>query len=104
MKKRGVLSWVIEFAGRKKSYFGGSVTLAILGVAASFVPYLITADIVGQLLKGNKDPQYYLYRFLMMAGFCCKPSRRLTSCPPLKKSMVGKPFTPRRSLSSWLAS
>ena len=51
MKKRGVLSWVIEFAGRKKSYFGGSVTLAILGVAASFVPYLITADIVGQLLS-----------------------------------------------------
>ena len=69
MKKRGVLSWVIEFAGRKKSYFGGSVTLAILGVAASFVPYLITADIVGQLLKGNKDPQYYLYKVLMMAGF-----------------------------------
>lgn len=28
-KKRGLLSWVLEFAGRKRCYFGGSVVLAI---------------------------------------------------------------------------
>ncbi len=39
MKKRGLLSWVLEFAGRKRGYFGGSVVLAMFGVAASFVPY-----------------------------------------------------------------
>ena len=55
MKKRGILSWVLEFAGRKKAFFGGSVLLAILGVATSFIPYLIIAEIVEQLLEGNKE-------------------------------------------------
>ena len=48
-KKRGVLSWIFEFAGRKKAYFGGSVILAMLGVAVSFIPYIIIARIVEQI-------------------------------------------------------
>ena len=55
MKKRGFFSWLFEFAGRKKAYFGGSVILAILGVAASFVPYLLMANIVEQLIAGNRE-------------------------------------------------
>ncbi|MBR0435445.1 MAG: ABC transporter ATP-binding protein [Lachnospiraceae bacterium] len=69
MKKRGLVSWILEFAGRKKSYYLGSITLAILGVAASFVPYLLTADIVKNLLNGNTDSQYYLIRVVLMAVF-----------------------------------
>ena len=69
MKKRGLLSWVLEFAGRKKVYFVGSVILAMLGVAASFVPYLIIANIVGQLLAGNTDWGYYLQQVVLMAIF-----------------------------------
>ena len=69
MKKRGILSWVLEFAGRKKSYYVGSVILAILGVAASFAPYLVIADIVRSLLAGNNDPNHYLVRVALMAGF-----------------------------------
>ena len=69
MKKRSLLSWVLEFAGRKKGYFGGSVILAMFGVAASFVPYLIIADIVRNLLSGNADWNYYLKQVLMMALF-----------------------------------
>ena len=68
-KKRGLLSWVLEFAGRKKSYFGGSVILATLGVAASFIPYLIMADIVEKLLDGSKDWDYYLKQTLLMGAF-----------------------------------
>ena len=68
-KKRGILSWVLEFAGRKGAYFGGSVMLAMLGVAASFVPYLIIAKIVEQLLAGNKDWSFYLVQILLMALF-----------------------------------
>ena len=49
MKKRGLLSWVLEFAGRKRKYFAGSMILAICGVAASFVPYLLIANIVKKL-------------------------------------------------------
>ena len=66
MKKRGILSWIMEFAGRKKAFFGGSVLLAILGVAASFVPYLIIADMVKELLAENKDWDYYLRQVLFM--------------------------------------
>ena len=69
MKKRSVLSWVLEFAGRKRAYFGGSVVLAMLGVAASFVPYLIIAKIVEQLLAGNTDWDFYLKQVLLMGLF-----------------------------------
>ena len=68
-KKRGILSWVFEFAGRKHAYFGGSVVLAMLGVAASFIPYIIIAGIVEQLLAGNREWSYYLVQVLLMALF-----------------------------------
>ena len=66
-KKRSTFSWVLEFAGRKKGYYLGSVLLAILGVAASFVPYLIIADVVGKLLSGCTDVTYYLKAVIFMA-------------------------------------
>ncbi|MCR4732334.1 MAG: ABC transporter ATP-binding protein/permease [Lachnospiraceae bacterium] len=69
MKKRSTFSWVLEFAGRKKKYYVGSVLLAICGVAASFVPYLVIADLVKHLLSGNKDGRYYLQAVLVM-GVC----------------------------------
>lgn len=69
MKKRSIVSWIFEFAGRKKTYFVGSVALAILGVAASFVPYLLIADIVKELLSGNREWDYYLKMVLLMGLF-----------------------------------
>ena len=69
MKKRSILSWIFEFAGRKKFYFVGSVVLAILGVAASFVPYILIADIVKELLSGNREWDYYLEMVLLMGLF-----------------------------------
>ena len=69
MKKRGLLSWVLEFAGRTRAYFGWSVVLAMLGVASSFGPYLIIARIVEQLLAGNRDWIFYLLQVLLMALF-----------------------------------
>ncbi|SKB84678.1 ATP-binding cassette, subfamily B [Lachnospiraceae bacterium] len=69
MKKRSTFSWVLEFAGRKKSFYLGSVILAILGVAASFVPYLIIADMVEKLLAGSRDMNYFL-RSVILMGVC----------------------------------
>ena len=69
MKKRGLLSWVLEFAGRKRKYFAGSVILAICGVAASFVPYLLIANIVKNLLAGNREWDFYLKQVLLMGVF-----------------------------------
>ena len=47
MKKRSLLSWLAEFVGRRTRYYGGSVALAIWGVAASLVPYFLIAGMVG---------------------------------------------------------
>ena len=69
MKKSGLLSWVLEFAGRKRKYFAGSVILAICGVAASFVPYLLIANIVKNLLAGNREWDFYLKQVLLMGLF-----------------------------------
>ena len=69
MKKRGLLSWVLEFAGRKQAYFKGSVVLAVFGVATSFVPYLIIAEIVKQLLSGNREWDFYFKEILLMGLF-----------------------------------
>lgn len=68
MKKRSYLSWVLEFAGRKKGYFGGSVVLAIFGVAASFIPYLLIADIVAKLLNGNRETGYYIRQIILLVA------------------------------------
>lgn len=43
--------------------------LAVLGVAASFIPYLIMADIVEKLLDGNREWEYYLKQTLLMGVF-----------------------------------
>ncbi|WP_022758485.1 ABC transporter ATP-binding protein [Butyrivibrio fibrisolvens] len=67
MKKRSTFSWVLHFAGRKKIYYVGSVVLAIMGVAMSFIPYLLIADIVRHLLSGDTDARYYLMRVFIMA-------------------------------------
>ena len=60
MKHRSTFSWLLEFTGRKKSNFIWSVILAVLGVATSFIPYMIIADIVKNLLSQNSDWNYYL--------------------------------------------
>ena len=61
------LSWVLEFAGRKKIYFAGSVILAMLGVALSFAPYLIIAEIIKEILSGNTEWPFYLKQLILMA-------------------------------------
>ncbi len=68
MKKKSTLSWVLTFAGRKVGFFGGSVILAILGVAVSFTPYLIIARMISELLAGNREGDFYFRMVLWMAG------------------------------------
>ena len=77
LKKKSTLSWVMEFAGRKKSYFGGSVVLAILGVAVSFLPYLIISMIVSKLISGNKEADYYLKMALIMPRVYLRTGKRI---------------------------
>ncbi|MCR5390727.1 MAG: ABC transporter ATP-binding protein/permease [Lachnospiraceae bacterium] len=69
VKKRSTISWVIEFAGRKRGYFLGSIIIAVIGVACSFIPYLVIAKIVKELIAGNTEPAYYLRLVLIMGIF-----------------------------------
>ncbi|KXB41132.1 ABC transporter ATP-binding protein [Amygdalobacter nucleatus] len=66
MKKKSTISWVMEFAGRRGGFFVGSVLLAILGVVASFIPYLLIADVVEKLITGGADWSYYLRQVTLM--------------------------------------
>ena len=69
VKKRGALSWVLEFAGSRRSSYVGSVLLAILSVLAGFVPYIFMANIVRGLLEKTADFPYCLTQCLWMALF-----------------------------------
>ncbi len=69
VKKRGALSWVLEFAGSKRSSYVGSVLLAILSVLAGFIPYIFMTNIVRGLLEKTADFRYCLTQCLWMALF-----------------------------------
>lgn len=69
MKKKNLLSWILEFAGRKCLYFIGSIILAMSGVAASFAAYTVVARIANQLLIKNMEWNYYLKQTILL-GVC----------------------------------
>ena len=69
VRKRGALSWVLEFAGSRRSSYVGSVLLAILSVLAGFIPYIFMANIVRGLLEKTADFPYCLTQCLWMALF-----------------------------------
>ena len=59
-KKRGTLSWVLEFAEMNKNAYLTSVLMAIISVVAGFIPYLFVANIIRAMIGGNKDMRFYL--------------------------------------------
>ncbi|MCR5089342.1 MAG: ABC transporter ATP-binding protein/permease [Oscillospiraceae bacterium] len=68
-RKRGTLSWVLEFAGNRKSSYIGSVILAVLSVLCGFIPYVFMANIVRGLLERTADFSYCLTQCLWMGVF-----------------------------------
>ncbi|MBR2749670.1 MAG: ABC transporter ATP-binding protein [Clostridiales bacterium] len=69
VKPRSTVSWVVEFAGTKKSYYVASIVLAILSVAFGFLPYIFIGRIVKELLSGNADSTF-CYRQLLFVAIC----------------------------------
>ncbi|MDO4418389.1 MAG: ABC transporter ATP-binding protein [Eubacteriales bacterium] len=69
VKKRSTLSWIMEFAGSKRSSYAGSVLLAIFSVVSGFIPYIFMANIVRALLENTADLHFCLTQCLMMALF-----------------------------------
>ncbi len=68
-RKRSTLSWIMEFAGSKKSSYVSSVLLAVLSVLCGFIPYTFMAKIVRGLLEQTVDFSYCMKQCLWMALF-----------------------------------
>ena len=69
VKKRSVLSWIMEFAGSKRSSYALSVVLAILSVVSGFIPYVFLANMVRGLLEKTADFSFCMTQCLWMALF-----------------------------------
>ena len=66
-KKRSAGSWILEWAGQKRSAYVWSVVLAVLNVVFKIIPYFIIADVVKLFLDGNKDFKEYMIRAVWIA-------------------------------------
>ncbi|MCR5691761.1 MAG: ABC transporter ATP-binding protein/permease [Eubacterium sp.] len=58
----------MEWAGPKKKNYVASVLLAICCVTCRLLPYFVMAELVGQIVDGNKDLNYYIGRLGLMVG------------------------------------
>lgn len=67
-KKKSAVSWVLTWAGQKKSSYVWSVILAVINVVFKIVPYFIIADVVRMFLDGEKELKEYMLKALIIAG------------------------------------
>ncbi len=68
-KKRGLVSWILYFAGGKKGQYIISMLFAVLSVACCIAPYFMIARIVRQLMDGVRDWQLFLRECGIIALF-----------------------------------
>ena len=68
-RKKGLVGWIIEFAGEKKGQYIVSVFFALLSVACCIAPYFMIARIVQQLLAGVRDWSLFLSEAGIVALF-----------------------------------
>lgn len=66
-KKRSAASWILEWAGQKRSAYVWSVVLAVGNVIFKIIPYFIIANVVKMFLDGNKEFKEYLIKAVGIA-------------------------------------
>ena len=66
-KKRSVASWILEWAGQKRSAYVWSVVFAAGSVIFKVIPYFMIADVVKMFLDGNKEFKAYLVKAVWIA-------------------------------------
>ena len=54
-KKRSPFSWILEFAGEKKSFYVTSVLFALVGAVCQVLPFYVAAEIIKKLLEGEMN-------------------------------------------------
>ena len=65
-KKKSTVQWIMEFAGTHKNKYVLSVITATCGVVCGIVPYIIVAEIIKELVGGNKDWDSYIGYFIVL--------------------------------------
>ena len=68
-KKKSLLTWIFTFAGEKKPAYFASIFFALLKVACGIVPYILIANIVRELLSGDRNWDLYLLQCGIIALF-----------------------------------
>ena len=66
-KKKGIMDYIFQFAGKYKSAYIKSVIFAVIGVFFSLIPYILMGDIVKKLLSGERNFNIYLMEGFLMA-------------------------------------
>lgn len=66
-KKKSTIQWIAEFADTHKSKYIASVITATIGVLCGLVPYVIVANIITELIAGNRDWSSYIGYFAVLA-------------------------------------
>ena len=66
-KKKSAVSWILTWAGQKRSAYVWSVLLAIGNVIFKILPYFIIADVVKLFLNGEKEFEKYLIKVVLIA-------------------------------------
>ena len=66
-KKRSAFSWILEWAGQKRSAYVWSVVLAAGNVIFKVIPYFMIADVVKMFLDSNREFEAYLVKAVWIA-------------------------------------
>ena len=66
-KKKSAASWILEWAGQKRSAYVWSVVLAVGNVIFKIIPYFIIANVVTMFLNGSKEFKEYLIKAIWIA-------------------------------------
>lgn len=69
MDKKGIINYIIQFAGEYKAMYIKSIILALIGVFFSLAPYVLMGDMVKKLFSGEKNFYIYLVEGAIMAAF-----------------------------------
>ena len=66
-KPKSTLSWMMEFAGQKRSYYILSMILASMGSICHILPYCVMAHVIQMLLGGETNFTAYINDCILMA-------------------------------------
>ena len=66
-KKRSAASWILEWAGQKRSAYVWSVVFAAGSVIFKVIPYFMIADVVKMFLDSNREFKAYLVKAVWIA-------------------------------------